>query len=157
VVEYELAYDDNRPADAPAMATASWEIMVRYKPALSSYRLLRLRALMAQGGRVRWTVYATDPLEQPGQVLASWDREYTGALASGPTDGRWVVEDLSARISSSVSGAVWVGFRRQEGDARLWSSSIDCENAFVRDSDPARFLKPMPIRKTPMVRLDYAP
>ena len=77
---------------------------------------------MAQEGQARWTVYAQDPLEQPGEVLAAWDRNYGKDAASGPTDGRWVVEDLAARIGSSHSGPVWIGFR---GSARLWSSGID--------------------------------
>ena len=153
-IEYEIAYDDNRPAEATAQASSSWEVMVRFKPSGSSWHALRLRALLAQEGNARWTVYAQDRLEQPGDVLASWDRDYGKESASGPTDGRWVVEDLGARIGGSHSGAVWVGFR---GSARLWSSGVDCENAFVRDNDPSRFLKPMPIRKTPMMRLDWAP
>ena len=153
-VEYEIAYDDNRPAEATAAASSTWEVMVRFKPATDSWKPLRLRALLAQEGNARWTVYAQDRLEQPGEVLATWDREYSKNAASGPTDGRWVVEDLAARIGGSHSGAVWIGFR---GSARLWSSGVDSENAFVRDNDPSRFLKPMPIRKTPMMRLDFAP
>jgi hypothetical protein len=153
-VEYEIAYDDNRPAEATAAASSTWEVMVRFKPSGSSWKPLRLRALLAQEGQARWTVYAQDRLEQPGEVLASWDREYGKDSASGPTEGRWVVEDLAARVGGSHSGAVWIGFR---GSARLWSSGVDSENAFVRDADPARFLKPMQIKKTPMMRLDWAP
>src|SRR5262245_11708760 len=153
-VEYEIAYDDNRPAEATAAASPTWEVMVRFKPTGSSWRALRLRALLAQEGQARWTIYAQDQLEQPGEVIASWDRDYGKDAASGLTDGRWVVEDLGARLGGSRRGAVWIGFR---GTARLWSCGIDSENAFVRDPDPARFLRPMPIRKTPMMRLDWAP
>ncbi|HJZ85251.1 MAG TPA: hypothetical protein VKN99_08790 [Polyangia bacterium] len=156
-LEYEIAYDDNRPGEASALISSTFEQMVRFKPAAASFHLLRFRAQLAQEGRVRWTVYGQDPLEQPSKELASWERDYPHQMASGPTDGRWVVEDLVARIPGGQSGAIWVGFRRLAGDPRLWSSAIDCENAFVRDSDPAKFLRPMPIRKTPMIRLDWGP
>ena len=89
----------------------------------------------------------TQPLKKDGNILSE----------TFSADGRWVIEDLTARIPGKQSGAIWVGFRRAAGDPRLWSSGIDSENAFVRDSDPARFLRPMPIRKTPMIRLDWAP
>src|SRR5262249_52776824 len=155
VIEYEIAYDDNRPGDAMALVSTSFEQMVRFKPAQDGYQLLRLRALLAQEGRVRWTVYAQDRLEQPGEVLASWTRDYARAMASGLADGRWGVEDLGERVAGRHWGPVWVGFRKEAGAPRLWSSGIDCENAFVRDVDPSRYLRPMQIRKTPMIRLDW--
>src|SRR5262252_4190426 len=81
-IEYEIAYDDNRPAEATAAVSSTWEVMVRFKPSGSSWKPLRLRALLAQEGQARWTVYAQDRLEQPGEVLASWDREYGKDAAS---------------------------------------------------------------------------
>ena len=156
-VEYEIAYDDNRPADTTALLTSTFEQIVRFRPSTKSFHLLRFRALLAQEGRVRWTIYGQGPLEQPDQELASWERDYPHEMASGLTDGRWVIEDLTERVPGRKEGAIWVGFRRTAGDPRLWSSGVDSENAFVRDSDPARFLRPMPIRKTPMIRLDWAP
>jgi hypothetical protein len=154
ISEYELAYDDNRPQEATAMVSSTFELMVRFRPDARTYHPLRFRALLAQEGRVRWTVYAQDRLEQPTE-LRSWERDYGHAWASGPTEGKWVVEDLS-RVGEA-RGPIWIGFRRTAGDARLWASAIDCENAFVRDTDPLRFLKPYPVKRTPMIRLDWAP
>jgi hypothetical protein len=155
-LEYEIAYDDNRPSDAAALMSATFEQMVRFRPT-GSYRALRFHAMLAQPGRVRWTVYAESALEQPEEVLATWERDYPAELAGGPGDGKWLVEDLASRVSGSRRGPIWIGFRRSSGDPRLWASMIDSQNAFVRDSDPARFLKPMAIRRTPMIRLDYTP
>jgi hypothetical protein len=155
VTEYEIAYDDNRPGDATALGSTTFEQMVRFAPSASSYRMLRLRALLSQAGRVRWSIYAQDALEQPGELLARWERDYPSEMASGPGDGKWVVEDLTARIASTQRGPVWVAFGSAGGDPRLWTSSMSCNNAFVRDTDPSRFLKPMPVRTTPMIRLDW--
>src|SRR5262245_50614852 len=107
-LEYELAYDDNRPAEATALVSSTFEQMVRFRPAARSFHLLRFRALLAQEGRVRWTVYAQGPLEQPDKELATWERDYARAIASGPTDGRWVIEDLAARVAEGQSGAIWI-------------------------------------------------
>ena len=155
--EYEIAYDDNRAGEAVALGSSTFEQVVRFSPAEKSYRLLRLRALLAQAGRVRWSIYAQDALEQPGELLATWERDYPSEMASGQTDGKWVVEDLTARIPGTQRGPVWIAFGRAGGDPRLWASALDSGNAFVRDTDPAKFLKPMPIRKTPMIRLDWVP
>jgi hypothetical protein len=154
LAEYEIAYDDNRPSEAMNASSSTFEAMVRFKLPKGS-RPLRMRALLAHAGKVRWTVYAQDALEQPGEVLASWDRDYGDDLASGPSEGKWIVENLSARIGTTTSAAIWVGFRRNDTEASLWASGLDCENAFVRDVDPHKFLRPMPIRKTPMVRVDW--
>src|SRR5262245_38853990 len=51
-VEYEIAYDDNRPADTTALVTSTFEQMVRFRPSAKSFHLLRFRALLAQEGRV---------------------------------------------------------------------------------------------------------
>ena len=70
-------------------------------------------------------------------------------------DWRWCYVDLSALPARD--GVLWVGFKRLEGEPTIAASRVDSGQYFLRSDDPTSPLNLMPVKRTPLVRLEVAP
>lgn len=156
-LEQEIVLEDGNPVEELAMPSRTWEFLARFDQPPGDWKPVRARLRVAQPGTVRWTFYANSSLEQPSDVLATFDRTYTAEMIGGADQARWVVESLEG-VVGDPHGAVWVGVRQEGGQPKLWAAQAKSGpggGAFVRDIDPTRLLSPMPLKKVPMLRLDW--
>lgn len=155
--EIELTHDDGKPAERPILPSGSYELLLKGEPNVPAYRLLRLRFLVAQPGRLQLQVYDTSPEGRPGRLLFRVERDYGAPWASNGTDGKWVVENIPAL--PPVKGPVWVGVGLPDGqsEARVWAAQNDSGHVFQRDVEPGTAIISAPVRYTPMVRLSIKP
>ncbi|HZS42483.1 MAG TPA: hypothetical protein VFF06_36885 [Polyangia bacterium] len=150
----ELQLDDGRASERPLTPNQTFEVLMRFEPGLAEWNVKRLRFLLAQPGRIAFTLYAEGPDGRPGRALASFQHDYDGALVSTGKDGRWVVEELDV---PEGRGPLWIGYWSASGDARLWASSNATGAVFQRDADPQTPLASTRIPRTPMLRVEVAP
>jgi hypothetical protein len=153
--ELVMAYDDSRPDGTVAFPSRTYESVVRFDLPAGPHRPLRLRLQVAAPGALAITVYDDTPLETPGDAVFTVRRDLEGADLSDGKDGRWIVEDLSAM--KPVRGAVWVGVHKEGGEPTIWSSAVVSGRAFVRNNDPQNPMGLLPVRRTPMIRLELSP
>lgn len=155
--ELELAHDDGRPAQRPVLPVSSYELLLKQEPNLPAYRLLRLRFLVAQPGRLVLNVYDNGPTGKPGKLLHSIDRSYGAEVTSNGSDGKWVVETLPELPLQR--GPLWVGLGVSDitSEARVWASSNDSGAVFQRDTQEQTAIMSTPVHYTPMVRLAVQP
>jgi hypothetical protein len=153
--ELILAHDDGRPSGTLAFPSATYESVVRFELPGATHRPLRLRLQAEAAGTIAVTIYENGPLETPGGELWRYTRDLgTGDLSTG-RDGRWVTEDLTAL--PPFGGTVWIGVRSQGGAPKLWTSAVASSEAFIRDHDPQRQMNLLPVKRTPMIRLEVTP
>jgi len=152
----ELALDDARASERPLTPPKTYEMLMKFEPALPAFIPRRIRFLLAQPGHLVFTLYDTADGGVPGKALAVIDRSYEPAWASDGKDGRWVVEPLEV---PAQHGPLFVGIHSPGGggDPRLWASSTDTQRVFQRDADPNVPLTQSTIPRTPIVRLEVAP
>jgi hypothetical protein len=153
--ELVMAYDDSRPAGTVAFPSRTYESIVRFDLPAGEHRPLRLRLQAAAPGTLAITVYDDTPLETPGDELYAVHRALEAADLSDGKDGRWVVEDLGAL--RPLKGAVWIGVHKDAGEPTIWSSDVVSGRAYVRNNDPQNPMGLLPVRRTPMIRLELAP
>lgn len=155
--EIELAHDDGRPSERPILPGGSYELLLKSEPNVPSYRLLRLRFLVAQPGRLQLHVYDTSSEGRPGRLLYRVERDYGAPWTSNGNDGKWVVENLPEL--PPVKGPVWVGVGvpDQSSEARVWAAQNDSGHVFQRDAEPGTAIISAPVHYTPMVRLAIQP
>jgi hypothetical protein len=150
----EMQLDDGHATERPLTPNQTFEVLMRFEPGLPEWNLKRLRFLLAQPGRVTFTLYAEGPDGRPGRTLASFAHDYDGALVSTGKDGRWIVEELELPPGR---GPLWIGYWSSSGDARLWASSNATGAVFQREADPSTPLASLKIPRTPMLRVEVAP
>jgi hypothetical protein len=154
----ELALDDGHPSERPLTPTKTFEMLMKFDPKLPAFTARQLRFLLAQPGRILFTVYDTTPDGRPGNPLATVDRDYPASFVSDGKDGRWVIEPLEL---PSQHGPLFVGIQSPSGgpsgDPRLWASSVDTKQVFQRDADPNVPLTATTIPRTPILRLEISP
>src|SRR6185369_11677067 len=153
--ELVMAHDDGRATGTIAFPSRTYESIVRFELPAGDHRPLRLRFQAASAGSVAITVYGSTPLETPGDPLLSITRELGPGELSDGRDCRWVVEELAGL--RALSGVVWVGLRKEGGEPTIWSSGAVSGQAFVRNNDPKNPMELLPVKRTPMVRLELAP
>jgi hypothetical protein len=153
--ELVMSYDDSRATGTVAFPSQTYESVTRFELPPGEHRALRLRLLAAAPGGLSITVYDSTPLETPGEPLVSITRDLQASDLSDGKDGRWVVEELAEL--KPLKGVVWVGLRKASGDPRVWSSGVVSGQAYVRNSDPQNLIGLLPVKRTPMVRLELAP
>jgi hypothetical protein len=150
----ELQLDDGTASERPLTPNQTFEMLMRFEPRLPSWRLRRLRFLLAQAGTLAFTFYGDGADGHPGAPLLRVERSYDPQLVSTGKDGRWVVEELDAPPGT---GAFWLGIHAPGGgDARLWASSNRAA-VYQRDPDPATPFSSTKIPRTPIVRIEVAP
>jgi hypothetical protein len=153
--ELVMAHDDNRATATIAFPSRTYESVTRFELPAGEHRPIRLRFQAASAGSVAITVYGSTPLETPGDPLLSITRDLGGGELSDGRDGRWVVEELGGL--RPLAGVVWVGLRKEGGEPTVWSCGVASGQAFVRNNDPKNPMELLPVRRTPMVRLEIAP
>lgn len=152
--EVLVAYDDNRPSAALTFPTLTYEALVRFE-ATGKHRPLRLWMLSQATGTVIVTLYKDTVFTAPGEQIDTFTREIVAQDISSGRDGRWMVEDL--QNLGVIDQPVWVGVRKAAGAPALWTSAVPSGQSFLRDRDPSRGVSILPVKRTPMIRLELAP
>jgi hypothetical protein len=150
-----LVYDDGRPEGSLTFPTTHHESVVRFELPPGEHRLRRLWVQATAAGSLHWAIYEQTPTEAPGNMLNEGTLVVTQKLVSSGRDGLWLYEDLSGLPARE--GVVWLGLRRSEGEPAIATSRVDAGQYFLRSDDPSSPMSLMPVRRTPLVRLEIAP
>jgi hypothetical protein len=153
--ELVLAYDDAHATGTIAFPTMTYESVLRFALAEGEHRPLRMRLQAGAEGKLEITIYDSTVLETPGEALRTISCDVAKDDLSDGKDGRWIVQDLSGM--KPLKGVIWVGVRKSGGDPTLWASSVISGQAFVRNNDPSNFMGLLPVKRTPLLRLELAP
>jgi hypothetical protein len=149
-----LTFDDNRGSAALTFPTLTYEALVRFNPPAGKHRPWRLWLLAQAPGTIAVSLYKDTVFDAPGELLDTFTRKLEASDASTGGDGRWLVEDL--QDLDVIEGTVWVGVRKLEGAPALWTSAAGGQS-FLRDRDQTKGLGILPVKRTPMIRLELAP
>src|SRR3569623_1406840 len=152
--ELLVAYDDNRPSAALTFPTTTYEALVRFDP-ITKQRPWRLWMLSQAPGTVTVTLYKDTVFTAPGDPLDTYTREIGAQDVSSGHDGRRMVEDL--QNLGVIDQPVWVGVRKTAGSPALWTSPVSSGQSFLRDRDTSRGVSILPVKRTPMIRLELTP
>lgn len=150
-----MAYDDNKATASLVFPSLTYESMMRVQLPDGKLRPQRLRFQVAAPGTIAVTVYENDLLETPGRPLFELSRELVQEDVSNGKDGRWALADLRDR--PALTGVVWLGMRKTAGEPALWTSAVVSGQSYLRDRDPKRAMGLLPVKRTPMVRLEFLP
>ncbi len=107
------------------------------------------------GGTVAIAFYENALLETPGEEIHVLSRDIGPDDLAGPKDSRWVVLDL--RDLPPLEGVLWIGVRKVGGTPSIWTSAVVSGQTYLRDRDPARAMGLLPVKRTPMIRLEVLP
>jgi len=152
--ELLVAYDDNRPSAALTFPTTTYEALVRFDP-ITKQRPWRLWMLAQAAGTVTVTLYKDTVFTAPGDPIDTFTREIVADDVSSGRDGRWMVEDL--QNVDAIDASIWVGVRKVAGAPALWTSAVASGQSFLRDRDPSKGVSILPVKRTPMIRLELVP
>jgi len=152
--EVLVSYDDNHPSAALTFPTMTYEALVRFDPA-GKQRPLRLWLLAQAPGTVIVTLYKDTVFTAPGDPIDTVTREIVADDVSSGRDGRWMVEDL--QNLDAIDAPIWVGVRKTAGSPALWTSAVTSGQSFLRDRDASRGVSILPVKRTPMIRLELMP
>jgi len=150
--ELVLSYDDNRPSGQLAFPNLTYESLLRFQLPPGKHRALRLRALISGTGTLEFALYDNSPLESPGDLLRRFTWTVDSADVSSGKDGHWLVSDL--RDLPALEGVIWIGFRKNGGEPTIWTSSANSGQTFLRDRRPNDTMGILPVKRTPMLRLE---
>lgn len=152
---YLLAFDDNRPSATLTFPTPTYEALVRFEAPPGQHRPWRLWFMAAAPGSVTISLYKNTIFEAPGEPFETFTRELGDKDLSSGKDGRWAVEDL--QDLDPIEGVIWVGVHKAAGSPALWTASNVSGQSFLRDRDPTRGVGILPVKRTPMLRIELAP
>jgi hypothetical protein len=96
------------------------------------------------------TVYDTNKLDSPGEVVGRIERQVNLEEVSNGKDGRWLVHDVSHL--PKCRGVIWLGMKKVAGTPTVWSSRVVSGRYFLR-SDATDLL---PVKETPLARIELA-
>jgi hypothetical protein len=150
-----LAYDDGRPEGALTFPTMHHEGVVRFELPPGEHQLRRLWIQATAAGTIRWAIYEQTPLDGPGLPLHEGTFVVSSKEVSSGRDSKWIYEDLSTLPAQE--GVVWLGLKRTEGEPAIATSRVDAGQYFLRSDDPSNPLNLLPVKRTPLVRLEVAP
>jgi hypothetical protein len=150
-----LAYDDGRPEGALTFPTLHHEGVVRFELPPGEHQLRRLWLQATAPGTLRWAIYEQTPLDGPGLVVSEGTFVVSMKQVSSGHDNLWLYADLSALPARD--GVVWLGLKRTEGEPAIATSRIDAGQYYLRSDDPSNPLNLLPVKRTPLVRLEVAP
>lgn len=153
--ELLLTFDDNRATAALTFPSLTYEALVRFNPPEGKHRPWRLWLLAQAVGTINVSLYKDTVFTSPGEPIDTFTREIKARDVSAGGDGRWVVEDL--QDLDIIEGPIWVGVRKVAGAPALWTSAVPSGQSFLRDRDSSKGLAILPVKRTPMVRLELAP
>jgi hypothetical protein len=150
----EVANDDGKVSGAIAFPSSTYESVVRFDLPAGGQRVVCVRLLAQAAGTLQVTLYRNSVLETPGEAILSFQHAVAADDLSDGRDNRWAVADLAS--APEVDGAVWIGVRKLGGEPTIWASNATAGQAFIRDRDPARAMGLLPVRRSPMIRLELA-
>ena len=150
-----LAHDDGRTEGSLTFPTMHHEGVVRFELPPGEHRLRRLWVQATAAGTLHWAIYDQTPMEGPGNLLNEGTMVVTAQAVSSGRDNLWLYEDLSALPARQ--GVVWLGLKRTDGEPAIATSRIDAGQYFLRSFDPSSPMNLMPVRRTPLVRLEVVP
>jgi hypothetical protein len=154
--EFVLGYDDARPNRSMAFPSDTYESLTLFRVPPGPHQALRVRLQAQAPGVIMIAVYKNSALETPDEpAILAVTREIAPEDVSDGKDGKWVVEDLHAL--PPLEGDTWVGVRKVAGSPELWTSGVVSGQVYIRDNDPKQTLGLLPVKRTPMVRLELAP
>jgi len=153
--ELILAHDDNRATANLTFPNLTYESIVRFELPAGQHRLSVLRLMAESKGTITITVYDNSAMESPGEPLHTITRALGAEDLSTGKDGRWVVEYLDDL--APVEGTVWIGIRKIEGAPSLWTSAVVSGQTYLRDRDISHAIGLLPVKRTPMLRLEVLP
>ena len=150
-----LAHDDGRTEGSLTFPTMHHEGVVRFELPPGEHRLRRLWLQATAAGTIHWAIYDQTAMEGPGNVLNEGSLVVTAKTVSTGHDNLWLYEDLSALPARE--GVVWLGLKRTDGEPAIATSRIDAGQYFLRSFDPSSPINLMPVKRTPLVRLEIVP
>jgi hypothetical protein len=150
-----LAHDDGRTEGALTFPTLHHEGVVRFELPPGEHQLRRLWLQATAAGTLHWAIYEQTPLEGPGTLLEEGTFVVSQKGVSSGHDGVWLYEDLSSLPARG--GVVWLGLKRFDGEPAIATSRIDAGQYFLRSDDPSNPLNLLPVKRTPLVRLEVSP
>jgi hypothetical protein len=150
-----LTYDDGRAEGVISFPNATFESLMRFEMPPGEHRVQRLWFQAAGPGTFEVTLYETGPLDGVGTAVHRLKQDVAKDWISEGRDGRWIVVDVSN--APSRKGAIYIGFKRAAGTAALWATPLDSGQYFIRNEDPQNHIEMLPVRRTPLVRLELAP
>jgi hypothetical protein len=150
-----LTYDDGRAEGVISFPNNSFESLMRFELPPGQHRMVRLWFQAAGPGTFEVSLYEPGPLDGVGSSFHQVKQEIAKDWISEGRDGRWVVVDVSG--TPARSGAVYIGFKRSAGTAALWATPLDSGQYFIRSEDPQNHIDLLPVRRTPLVRLELEP
>jgi hypothetical protein len=150
-----MTHDDGRVDGSIAFPTIHHEGIVRFELPPGAHKLRRLWVGATAPGTLRWAIYEQSPLEGPGPLLQEGQLRILPEQVSSGRDGRWVVQDLSGLPATGA--VVWFGLKKLEGEPTVAASRVDAGQYFLRSHDPTAPLNLLPVRRTPLVRLEIDP
>ncbi|MES1204839.1 MAG: hypothetical protein ABUS79_02775 [Pseudomonadota bacterium] len=153
--ELILAHDDNRATSSLTFPNLTYESIVRLELPPGPHRPLRLRVMAQAAGTVAIAFYENAVLECPGEEIRVITRELVDDDLSNGKDGRWAVEDL--RELPELKGTIWLGVRKVAGAPAIWTSAVVSGQTYLRDRDPTSAMGLLPVKRTPMIRLELLP
>ena len=153
--EIVMAYDDAHTTGTVAFPSSTYESVVRFQLPDGEHKPIRLRYQAEAPGQLEITIYDSTVLETPGDAIHKVTRDLAKEDLSNGQDGRWVVEDLVDM--KPVKGVIWVGVRKTGGMPMIWASSVLSGQSFVRNNDPNHQMGLLPVKTTPMLRLEISP
>jgi hypothetical protein len=153
--ELTLAYDDNHATATLTFPSLTYESVLRFELPSGKHQSLALRLMAASAGTIVITFYENAILECPGDEIHVITRDLVKEDVSNGKDGRWVVEDL--RGLPPLKEVIWIGVRKVGGAPSLWTSTVVSGQTYLRERDPSRAMGLLPVKRTPMIRLDVRP
>ena len=150
-----LTYDDGKPEGSLTFPSTHHESILRFELPPGEHQLRRLWLQATAAGTLHWAIYEQTAMEGPGAVLNEGTMVVTPKWVSSGRDGLWLYEDLSALPARE--GVVWLGLRRSDGEPAIATSRVDAGQYFLRSDDPSNPMNLMPVKRTPLVRLEIAP
>jgi hypothetical protein len=150
-----LVHDDGRTEGSLTFPTMHHEGVVRFELPPGEHQLRRLWVQATAAGTLHWALYDQTPMEGPGNVLNEGTLVVTDKSISNGKDGLWLYEDLSNLPKRE--GVLWLGLKRTDGEPAIATSRVDAGQYFLRSFDPSNPMNLMPVKRTPLVRLEITP
>lgn len=151
-----LSYGDNQPQSVLSFPDVAYEALIRFDVPQASVPPARLWYRPASPGLLQITFYESSGLDGPGKPLWETRREVSPEAWGPAASGRWITEELGEAPLKGQE-TLWVGFRKLGESPSLWCSDKDAGHYYMRSSDPARHVSLVPVRRTPLVQLEFVP
>ena len=90
-------------------------------------------------------------------LLAWFDNQAVAASQQFERRVEWLRTLPFIGMHLMCAGVIWVGVHKAAGSPALWTASNVSGQSFLRDRDPTRGVGILPVKRTPMLRIELAP